>query len=85
MCAGYNITLAFAGHFGGRGGVAALLEPLLLNDGIPADAEHAMVAKSRGRADSPAAAAARKKSTARKAPAKRSSPRAGKHKARTSR
>lgn len=57
----------------------------LLKDGIPADAEHAMVAKSRGRADSPASAAARKKSTARKAPARRSSSRAGKHKARTSR
>ena len=47
----------------------------LLRDGIPTDAEHAMVAKSRGRADSPAAAAARRKSATRKAPAK-SSPRA---------
>ncbi len=33
----------------------------LLKDGIPADAEHAMVAKMRGRTDSPAAAAARRK------------------------
>jgi hypothetical protein len=41
----------------------------LVKDGIPTDAEHAMVAKSHGRADSPAAAA-RRKSAARKAPAK---------------
>jgi hypothetical protein len=52
----------------------------LLKDGIPTDAEHAMVAKSRGRADSPAAAAARKKSTTRKAPARGSSARGGKRK-----
>ena len=38
----------------------------LLKDGIPADAEHAMVAKSHGRADSPAAAATRRKSAIRK-------------------
>jgi hypothetical protein len=42
----------------------------LLKDGVPSYAEHAMVAKSHGRADSPAAAAARRKSATRKAPAK---------------
>lgn len=43
----------------------------LLKDGIPSDAEHSMVAKTNGKADSPAAAAARRKApTARKAPAK---------------
>ena len=52
----------------------------LLTDGIPTDAEHAMVAKSGGRADSPAAAAARRKSTTRRAPAKGSSARGGKRK-----
>ena len=42
----------------------------LQKDGIPADAEHAMVAKASGKGDSPAAAAARHKpSTARKTPA----------------
>jgi hypothetical protein len=41
----------------------------LLKDGIPADAEHAMVAKANGKADSPAAAARR-----RKAPAMRRTP-----------
>jgi hypothetical protein len=45
----------------------------LLKDAIPSDAEHAMVAKFRGRADSPAAAAARRKSATRKAPPKGSS------------
>ena len=52
----------------------------LLKDGIPTDAEHAMVAKSHGRADSPAAAAARRKSTTRKAPARGSSGRGSKRK-----
>src|SRR6266850_2284499 len=43
----------------------------LLKDGIPADAEHAMVAKTNGRAHSPAAAPGRRKaSRARKTPAK---------------
>ena len=56
----------------------------LLKDGIPTDAEHAMVAKSRGRADSPAAAA-RKKSTTRKAPARGSSARGGKRKSQAGR
>lgn len=51
----------------------------LLKDGIPTDAEHAMVAKFRGRADSPAVAG-RKKSAARKAPAKGSSSRGSKRK-----
>jgi len=42
----------------------------LQKDGIPADAEHAMVANASGKGDSPAAAAARHKpSTARKTPA----------------
>ena len=50
----------------------------LLKDGIPTDSEHAMVAKSHGRADSPAAAAKRKKPTTRKAPAKSSSSHASK-------
>ena len=45
----------------------------LLKDGVPRYAEHAMVTKSHGRADSPAAAAARRKSATRKAPAKGSS------------
>ena len=41
----------------------------LLKDGIPSDAEHAMVAKARGKTDSPAAVAARRKTPkARKAP-----------------
>ena len=40
----------------------------LMNDGIPPDAEHAMVAGSRRRADSPAAAVTRGTGTARKAP-----------------
>ena len=57
----------------------------LLKDGIPTDAEHAMVAKSRGRADSPAAAAARKKSTTRKAPARGSSARGSKRKSQAGR
>jgi hypothetical protein len=52
----------------------------LLKDGIPTDAEQAMVAKSGGRADSPAAAAARRKSTTRRTPAKGSSARGGKRK-----
>ena len=52
----------------------------LLRNGIPTDAEHAMIAKSRGRADSPAAAAARKKSTTRKASAKGSPSRRSKRK-----
>ena len=43
----------------------------LLRDGIPTDAGHAMVAKTRGRADPPAASAARsRKSPSRKAPSK---------------
>jgi hypothetical protein len=43
----------------------------LQKDGIPSDAEHAMLAKSNGRSDSPAKAArVRKPSTARKNPAK---------------
>ena len=45
----------------------------LLKEGIPADAEHAMVAKANNRAHSPAAAAGRRKATtARKSPAKAS-------------
>jgi len=53
----------------------------LLRDGIPSDAEHAMVAKSRGRVDSPAAAAARRKpAKTRKAPARGSSGRGSKRK-----
>jgi hypothetical protein len=36
----------------------------LLKNGIPADAEHAMVAKAKGKADSPAAAAGRRKAPA---------------------
>ena len=48
-------------------------------DGIPSDAEHAMVAKANGKGDSPASAAARHKSSkARKAPAKASGTRKGK-------
>ena len=50
----------------------------LLKDGIPSDAEHAMVAKSHGRADSPAAAAARRKTATRKARAKGASARGSK-------
>ena len=50
----------------------------LLKDGIPSDAEHAMVAKSHGRADSPAAAAARRKTATRKTPAKGASARGSK-------
>lgn len=50
----------------------------LMTDGIPTDIEHAMVANSNGRADSPAAAAAHRKPATRKAPAKRSSDRVGK-------
>jgi hypothetical protein len=38
----------------------------LLKDGIPADAEHAMVAKSGGKADSPASAAKRRKAPPRR-------------------
>ena len=50
----------------------------LQKDGVPPDAEHAMVAEANGKGDSPAAAAKRHKSvTARKAPAK-SSRRVGK-------
>lgn len=46
----------------------------LLKDGIPTDAEHAMVAKARGKADSPATAATRRKAPrARKIAAKTSS------------
>jgi hypothetical protein len=48
-------------------------------DGIPSDAEHAMVAKANGRGDSPASAAAQHKSSkARKTPAKASGARKGK-------
>jgi hypothetical protein len=50
----------------------------LLKDGIPADAEHAMVAKARGKTDSPAAAARRKSPPAKKTPAKVSESRARK-------
>jgi hypothetical protein len=50
----------------------------LLKDGIPADAEHAMVAKARGKTDSPAAAARRKSPLAKKTPAKVSASRAPK-------
>jgi Hemerythrin HHE cation binding domain len=50
----------------------------LLKEGIPSDAEHVMVAKSHGRADSPAAAAARRKTATRKAPAKGSASRGSK-------
>jgi hemerythrin superfamily protein len=57
----------------------------LLKDGIPTDSEHAMVAKSHGRADSPAAAAARTKPTTRKAPARGSSARASKRETHTAR
>jgi hypothetical protein len=43
----------------------------LQKDGIPSDAEHAMLAKSNGRSDSPAKAArVRKPPTERKTPAK---------------
>jgi Hemerythrin HHE cation binding domain len=52
----------------------------MLRDGIPTDSEHAMVGRSRGRADSPAAAAAHRKSPTRKAPSKGSSARSGKGK-----
>ncbi len=46
----------------------------LLKDGIPTDAEHAMVAKARGKTDSPATAATRRKAPrARKSAAKTSS------------
>ena len=45
----------------------------LLKDGIPSDAEHAMVAMAKGKADSPATAAARRKApSARKTVAKAS-------------
>jgi hypothetical protein len=44
----------------------------LLRDGIPTDSEHAMVAESKGRADSSAAAAARRKPATQKAPARSS-------------
>lgn len=47
----------------------------LLKNGIPADAEHAMVAKSGGKADSPAAAAKRRKAPARRKTAPLSSSR----------
>jgi hypothetical protein len=47
----------------------------LLKEGIPADAEHSMVAEFNGRADSPAAAVARRKPATRKAPGKGSSAR----------
>jgi len=48
----------------------------LLKDGIPSDAEHAMVAKAKGKGDSPAAAAARRKAPkARKTTAKAAAPR----------
>src|SRR5260370_23144545 len=48
----------------------------LQKDGIPSDAEHAMVAKANGKSDSPAKAArVRKPSTARKTPAKDSASR----------
>ena len=57
----------------------------LMQDGIPADAEHAMVAKSHGRADSPAAAAARRKSAIRKEPARGSSSRGNKRNSRAGR
>ena len=57
----------------------------LLKEGIPVDAEHAMVARSHGRADSSAAAAARRKSATRKAPARGSSSRGSKHKSRAGR
>jgi len=50
----------------------------LLKEGIPSDAEHVMVAKSHGRADSPAAAAARRKTPTRKAPPKGSASRGSK-------
>ena len=47
----------------------------LLKSGVPADSEHAMIARSRGRADSPASAAKRKKAPVqRKAAAKSSAP-----------
>ena len=52
----------------------------LLEDGIPTDTEHAMVAKSGARAGLPAAAAARRKSATRRAPAKGFSPRGSKRK-----
>ncbi len=39
----------------------------LLKEGIPTDAEHRMVAETHGRADSPAAASARRKPASRKA------------------
>ena len=57
----------------------------LLQEGIPVDSEHAMVARSHGRADSSAAAAARRKSATRKAPARGSSSRGSKHKSRAGR
>ena len=50
----------------------------LLKEGIPSNAEHVMVAKSHGRADSPAAAATRRKTATRKAPAKGSASRGSK-------
>ena len=49
----------------------------LKGDGIPSDAEHAMVAKSKGNADSPAAAA-RRKASPRKASTKGTSTRVSK-------
>jgi hypothetical protein len=49
----------------------------LLKEGVPSNAEHMMVAKSHGRADSPAAATRRKTAT-RKAPAKESASRGSK-------
>ena len=57
----------------------------LLKDGIPTDSEHAMVAKAHGRADSPAAAAKRKKPITRKVPAKSSSSHASKRASHTGR
>ena len=59
----------------------------LLKDGIPADAEHAMVAKANGHADSPAAAAGNRKAPARKVSASRKVPpkaAAANHKTRSS-
>jgi Hemerythrin HHE cation binding domain len=51
----------------------------LQEDGVPSDLEHAMVARVKGKADSPAAAAGRAKpSRARKAPAKASGASKGK-------